>query len=180
MKLWKMAGRFLRVGSMGFGGPMALVGLMQEQLVEKTQEVDPDDFATGVALGQILPGPVAVDCATYIGYRQRGFLGAIVSTVAVILPAFVLMLILTPLYFAYGTVPQVSGFFHGVAPAIVAVVIMAGYNLSQRFKFNTISIAIAVLAGVGLCLGVSPVLLILGAGLVGLLAHGRQVKQNAA
>jgi chromate transporter len=169
LSLATLAGRFLRIGAMGFGGPMALIGLMQERLVEKDKVVTPDDFATGVALGQMLPGPVAVDCATHIGYHVRGLLGACATTGALILPPFLLMLVMTPLYFRYGQVPQVAGFFKGVSPAIIAVIIMAGHNMAGKMKVQALSTAIIVLAAAGVVAGVSPVLLLLAAGLVGVL-----------
>lgn len=180
MRLRTIASRFLRVGAMGFGGPMALVGLIHEQMVEKHQDVTEDDFATGMALGQILPGPVAVDCAIYLGHRLRGFLGACVAAGTMILPPFLLMLVLTPLYLHYGRVPQVSGFFQGVGPAIIAIIIMAGYNMAQKYRFTWGSALIAIVAGLGIVFKVSPVLLILLAGLSGIaLRAGRREGKDA-
>jgi chromate transporter len=172
MTLRTLALRFLRIGALGFGGPMALVAMMQEQLVQRHKEVSQDDFSTGLALGQVLPGPISVDCATYIGYRLRGFWGACVTTVGLLLPAFVLMMILTPMYLHYGTIPAIGGFFKGVAPAIIAVIFMAGLNLAKRFRFNVTSAAIAVLAGIGVLMKVSPVLLIVLAGVAGMALRG--------
>lgn len=181
MRLRTLAGRFLRVGSVGFGGPMALVGLMQEQLVEKDKEVSAEDFSTGVALGQILPGPVAIDCAIYLGYRLRGFLGACVAAGSVVLPPFLAMLVLTPMYLHYGAVPQVAGFFQGVAPAVIAVILMAGYNMASKFKFSFGAVVIAVVAGAGIVFKVNPVLLILLAGLAGIaLRVGRGEAKHVA
>lgn len=178
MTLAQLTGRFLRIGAMGFGGPMALIGLMQDRLVEKDEAVTADDFAAGVALGQTLPGPVALGCATYVGYRLRGFIGACASSGAMILPPFVLMLLLTPLYFQYGQVPQVAGFFKGVSPAIIAVIIMAGINMIGKMKLEALSVAIMVLAAAGVVCGVGPVWLMLGAGLVGMLVR-RPRKEGA-
>ena len=170
MRLSTLAARFLHIGATGFGGPMALIGLMHSKFVEKRQEVSEETFAEGVALGQMLPGPVAVDCATHIGYRLLGFWGAVVSTGALILPAFALMLILTPFYFHYGRVPQVEGFFKGVGPAVVAVILAAAWRLGQKFVTDLASALIAVGTVAGALLKVNPILLILLGGLVGLLA----------
>lgn len=172
ISLKTLAGRFLRVGAMGFGGPMALVGLIHEQMVEKHEDVTEEDFSTGLALGQILPGPVAVDCAIYIGHRLRGFWGACVTAGSMILPPFLLMLVLTPLYLRYGSVPQVKGFFQGVGPAIIAVIVMAGYNMAQKFKFSLGSALIAVVAGLGIVFKVNPMLLILLAAFAGVALRG--------
>jgi chromate transporter len=180
VKLTDLTLRFLRIGAMGFGGPMALIGLMQDRLVEKDRAVSPDDFAAGVALGQTLPGPVALGCATYLGFRLRGFLGACLSTGAMILPPFLLMLVLTPLYFQYGQVPQVAGFFKGVSPAIIAVIIMAGYNMVSKMRVEALNAIIVALAAVGVVGKVNPALLMLGAGLLGMLVHSRRKRGQDA
>jgi len=172
MKLTTLAGRFLRIGATGFGGPMALMGLMQNLLVDKTKEVDAEDFAEGVALGQILPGPVAVDCATHIGYRLRGVLGAVASTGGIVLPAFLLMLVITPLYLHYGKVPQVVGFFRGVGPAVVAVILAAAWRLGKKFVVDYGSGAIAAVVCVGAVLKLHPILLIAAAGALGIAIRG--------
>jgi chromate transporter len=170
-----LALQFLRIGATGFGGPMALIGLMQERLVEKEQAIKAEEFAEGVALGQILPGPIAVDCATYIGYRLRGFWGALVTTGALVLPAFVAMLILTPIYLRYGTVPHLAGFFKGVGAAVVAVIIAACIRLGQKSlrapqrRGTALRLVIAVAALLGGLVQAQPILLILGAGALGML-----------
>lgn len=171
MKLTSLAGTFLRIGATGFGGPMALIGLMQRHLVEKSGAVSEEEFAEGVAIGQVLPGPVAVDCATHIGYRLRGIAGAVVTTGAIVLPAFALMLVLTPLYLMHGHVPQVGGFFSGVGPAVVAVILMTAWRLAPRFVTGWKTACIAVAVGAGALAGAHPILLILGAGLLGMLTH---------
>lgn len=101
---------------------MALIGLMQERLVERQRVVTSEELAEAVAVGQVLPGPVAVDAATHIGYRLRGLAGAVVATGGVVLPAFVIMLVLSPLYIAYGKIPQAEMFFRGARAAVIAVV----------------------------------------------------------
>jgi chromate transporter len=123
---------YLRVGATGFGGPMALIGLLQEQFVERRKAIGSAEFAEGVAIGQILPGPIAVDAAIYVGYRLRGWLGAMAGAVGLVLPPFLIMLVLTPLYFRFGRVPEAQGFFAGIRPAVVAVIAAASWRLGKR------------------------------------------------
>ena len=175
-----MAAAFLRIGATGFGGPMALIGLMHRRLVEKSGEVSEEDFAEGVAIGQVLPGPVAVDCATHIGYRLRGIPGAVVSTGALILPAFALMLVLAPLYLKHGHMPQIGGFFQGVGPAVVAVMLAAAWRLGGRFVTDWRTACIAVAVGAGAVVGAHPILLILAAGLLGVLISRPAAKESGA
>jgi putative chromate ion transporter len=137
---------YLRVGATGFGGPMALIGLLQEQFVERRKAVGSAEFAEGVAIGQILPGPIAVDAAIYVGYRLRGWLGAMAGAVGLVLPPFVIMLILTPLYFRFGRVPEAQGFFAGIRPAVVAVIAAASWRLGKRGLKDTSGYVIAGLA----------------------------------
>ena len=169
MRLTQLGARFLRIGSTGFGGPMALLGLMQQQLVERSDEVTQDDFADGVAVGQILPGPVAVGCATFLGYRLRGLPGAVIATGALILPSFVLMLIIAPLYLKHGQVPVVSGFFLGVAPAVIAIIAFAGWRLGKSFITDWRAAVVATLVAAAAIFKAPPVLLILLGGVLGLL-----------
>lgn len=179
MTLRRLAARFLRIGATGFGGPMALMSLMQQQLVERG-EVEQEELANGMALGQMLPGPQAVNCATYLGYRLRGLAGAVVSAGALLLPAFVLMLILTPAYFAYGARPEATGFFRGVGPAVVAVILAAAWRMAPRFIVGWGSGLIALVAFAGTMLKLNPILLVLLAGLLGMLVRSRRSKEAEA
>jgi chromate transporter len=151
---------------------MALIGLMEQHLVDRHKEVTQEDLTEGIAIGQILPGPVAVDCAAHIGYRLRGVIGAIVSSAALTFPPFLLMLIVTPLYLHHGRVPEVAAFFAGVGPAVVAVIVAAAWRLSSRFVTDLASVLIAAAACAGVILQHHPILIILEAGLVGLLLKG--------
>lgn len=175
MKLPELARRFLRIGATGFGGPMALLGLMQQHVIDGA-EITNDDFADGMAVGQMLPGPMAVNCAGFLGYRVRGLAGALVSTGTLILPSFLLMLIIAPLYLRYGMVPQVSGFFFGVAPAVIAVIVFAGWRLGRQFIKDIPSAIIAVAVAAAALLKAPPVLLILLGGLLGLVFRFRRTR----
>jgi len=175
-----LALEFLRIGATGFGGPMALIGLMQQRVVERRKAITPEQFAEGVAVGQVLPGPIAVDCATYIGYRLRGLWGAVVTTGALVAPPFLAMLVLTPLYLQYGKVPEAQGFFRGVGAAVVAVIAAACVRLGQRSLGSAGPVVIAIGALAGALLKVQPILLILAAGLLGLLLLRERPQEAAA
>jgi len=135
----------MRVGATGFGGPMALISMLQQHLVERRKAVSAEEFSEGVAIGQVLPGPIAVDAAIHVGYRLHGWLGATAGACGLILPPFLIMLVLTPLYFHYGRVPQAQGFFAGVRPAVVAAIVAATVRLGKRGIKNRRGTFIAVL-----------------------------------
>lgn len=159
---------FLRIGMTGFGGAMALLGMVQEHAVERRKVATPEEFAEGVALGQLLPGPIVVDAVAYLGYRLRGVLGACVAAGALILPAFLLMLLLTPLYLRYGSVPQVAGAFRGIGGAVVAIIVAAVWRMAQKSITDIRAAAVAVVALVCLvALHVDASLMVLLAGALG-------------
>lgn len=171
MTLSQLGLRFLRIGATGFGGPMSLIGLMEQHIVRKTEELTEEDLAQGIAIGQILPGPVALGCAAHLGYRLRGARGALVSVSAMILPPFVLMLALTPLYLRYGRVPEAAAFFRGVAPAVIAVILSTAWRLSAKCVQTWTAALITAAACASLVLKAPPVLVVLSTGIAGVIVQ---------
>lgn len=102
---------------------MSLVSMIETQVVERNKWLPSEDMLDGVALANLLPGPMAVNTVAYVGFRLRGGLGALVSAVAVLLPTMLFMLVLTDLYFRFGTLPQMERIFKGILPAVAAIVL---------------------------------------------------------
>jgi chromate transporter len=123
---------FLKIGSTAFGGFMALISVVQNYCVERRKLLKSEDMLDGISLATILPGPVAVNVVAYVGYRVRGIGGALVSVAAVILPSFLLLVGLTSAYFQYGHIPIVDKFFKGFVPAVVAIILGAGWNMAIK------------------------------------------------
>src|SRR4029077_3534482 len=121
---------FLRIGCTAFGGFMALISVVQTDMVERRKLLAPADMLDGISLATILPGPVAVNVVAYVGYRLRGGAGALVSATGVILPAFVLVVALSAAYFHWGQIPAVNKLFLGFIPAVTAVVINAAWGMA--------------------------------------------------
>ncbi len=132
ISLWSLFATFLKIGSTAFGGFMALIAVVQNEVVERRRWLQPEDMLDGISLATILPGPVAVNVVAYAGYRLRGGLGALVSAAGVILPAFVLVLALSVAYFTWGSVPAVSRVFQGFIPAVAAIIALAAWNMSRK------------------------------------------------
>jgi chromate transporter len=173
MRLQTLALRFLKIGATGFGGPMALIGMMHRDLVERGQEVQEETFGEGMALAQMLPGPDAVDCATHIGFRLRGFLGATIATVALVMPAFLVMLVVSPLYLRYGQIPQATGFFKGVGPAVVAIILAASWRMGRKVVSDWRAGLVAAVVFSGALLHIHPALLVIAAGVAGMVIGPR-------
>src|SRR5919112_5753387 len=100
--LWELTRYFLVLGTVGFGGPVALVGYMQRDLVERHEWIDDEEYKLGLALAQIMPGPLAAQLAMAIGYFAHGVLGATLVGLAFVLPSFLMVLGLSALYVAFG------------------------------------------------------------------------------
>src|SRR5579859_5236481 len=113
---------FLWLGTAGFGGPIALAGYMQRDLVEKLRWVSKQDYLEGLALAQLSPGPLAAQLAMYLGWVRAGVLGATLVGIAFILPSFLMVMALSALYLAYGGLTWMQGVFYGVGAAVIAII----------------------------------------------------------
>ena len=164
---------FLKIGSLAFGGYMALISVIENVIVKKLNLISHKEMLDGVSLANLLPGPMAVNVVAFVGYRIRGNLGAIVSTVAVILPSFVLILALSYFYFNYGEVVNLKPIFLGFMPAVAAIIFSVAWRIGKKTitgKFETIIALIAtiVLLFIPLAYKVyTPVALIIASGFIG-------------
>jgi chromate transporter len=122
---------FLKLGVSGFGGPVALVGFMNRDLVEDRGWVKEDTYQLGLALAQIMPGPLAAQLAIALGYFQHGILGATLTGLAFVLPSFLMVVAISILYVAYGGLWWMQALFYGIGASVVAVIIIAAYKLAR-------------------------------------------------
>src|SRR2546423_9924206 len=113
---------FLRLGTFGFGGPIALAGYMQRDLVERRRWISKQDYLEGLALAQLAPGPLAAQLAIYLGWIRARVLGATLVSLAFIAPSFVMVLAISMLYVAYGGLSWMQGMFYGIGAAVVLVI----------------------------------------------------------
>ncbi|MSQ42057.1 MAG: chromate transporter [Dehalococcoidia bacterium] len=129
--LLSLARYFLRLGALGFGGPVALVGYMHRDLVQQRRWISTDTYSLALALGQIMPGPLAAQTAIAIGYFQSGIVGATVVAFAFILPSFLMVLALSWLYVANGGLWWMQAIFYGVGAAVIAIIAITAYRLAR-------------------------------------------------
>jgi len=159
---------FLVLGSTGFGGPIATVGYMQRDLVEQRGWLDRQEFLNGVALGQTMPGPLAAQVTMWVGFLQRGALGALVVSLAFIAPSFLFVLAVAVLYAHFSGLPVVQAVFYGVAPGVMAIIAIAAYKLAKLtnrrdLRLWAISACLAIVTAVT---GAEIAVLFLAAGLL--------------
>jgi chromate transporter len=114
---------FIRLGTLGFGGPIALAGHMQRDLVEQRRWVSSQDYVEGLALAQLSPGPLAAQLAMYLGWVRAGALGATLTGVAFVLPSFLMVTASARLYVHYGRLPWIQGAFYGIGAAVIAIIV---------------------------------------------------------
>jgi chromate transporter len=122
---------FLYLGTFGFGGPVALIGFMHRDLVEQRRWVDEDEYRLGVALAQIMPGPLAAQLAIALGYFQRGVLGATAVGLAFVLPSFIMVIGISIAYKRFGGLWWMQALFYGIGAAVIAIIAIAAYKLAR-------------------------------------------------
>ncbi len=120
---------FLRLGALGFGGPIALAGHMQKDLVEERKWVTERDYLEGLAFSQLSPGPLAAQLAMYLGWIRAGTLGATLIGTAFVLPSFMMVLALAALYVHYGQLHWIQGVFYGIGAAVIAIIVRSALKL---------------------------------------------------
>src|SRR3954469_8952376 len=122
---------FLRLGTFGFGGPIALAGYMQRDLVERRRWISKQDYLEGLALAQLAPGPLAAQLAIYLGWVRARVLGATLVALAFVLPSFVMVLGLASAYVELGGLPWMQGVFYGVGAAVIAIIVRSVQKLTK-------------------------------------------------
>jgi chromate transporter len=127
---------FLRLGTFGFGGPIALAGYMQRDLVEQRRWVSRADYLEGLAFSQLSPGPLAAQLAMYIGWLRSGFIGATLVGAAFILPSFVMAVAVAALYVHFGSLPWIQGMFYGIGAAVIAIIVRSAIKLVRTTVRN--------------------------------------------
>jgi len=120
---------FLRLGCFGFGGPIALVGYMQKDLVEERRWIAQQDYLDGLAFSQLAPGPLAAQLAMYLGFLRAGFLGATAVGVAFILPSFLMVAAIGWAYVHFGGMPVIAASFYGIGAAVIAIIARSATKL---------------------------------------------------
>src|SRR5438132_2847901 len=130
--LWQLMRYFLRLGTLGFGGPVALVGYMQRDLVEGRKWIAEADYKEGLALAQLSPGPLAAQLAMYLGYVRYRILGATLVGLAFIWPSFLMVVALGWLYTLYGGLTWMQAVFYGVGASVIGSVAHSAYKLTTK------------------------------------------------
>src|SRR6188768_2656728 len=118
---------FLSLGTFGFGGPIALAGYMQRDLVERRRWVSKRDYMEGLALAQLAPGPLAAQLAIYLGWIRARLIGGTLVAAAFILPSFLMVLVISAAYVRYGGLPWMQSAFYGIGAAVITIIARSAF-----------------------------------------------------
>lgn len=181
VSLWKLFSAFMRIGAFTFGGGYAMLPMLERECVDKTGWVTKDELLDYFAIGQCTPGVIAVNTATFIGKKQRGILGALVTTAGVVLPSFVIICVLTALLANFAEYRPVRYALHGIRVAVGVLILNTVIKLVREKIKDSLGYVLAALAfliiavpatlktaGVNVPFTVSPVFVVIGAALIGI------------
>jgi chromate transporter len=164
---------FLRLGTLGFGGPVALCGLMEKELVQDRHWLTKEEMRDAIAISQTLPGPLAIQVGIFASYLRGGFWGAWAGGWAFILPNFVIVAGLGALYVHFGGITAITAIFYGVSPAVIALIIHSCYRLAKLGMTHWLEWTIAVIGFFAtVILQAEIALLFIAAGVLGTLYYG--------
>ena len=167
-KLGQLVRYALQLGTIGFGGPVALVGYMHRDLVERRQWISEAEFKEGLTLAQLMPGPLAAQLAIYLGYVHYGIAGATLVGITFVLPSFLMVLALGWAYLEYGGISWMQAVFYGVGASVIGIITISAYKLTRKTLGNNWLLWAIYLASAAATIITENenVLLFLGAGLL--------------
>lgn len=172
-RIQELAGLFLKLGLIGFGGPQAHIAMINDEAVDRRGWLSTDEFSDGLAVCEMLPGPASTQMGIYTGYVYGGWLGALVAGLSFIAPAFLIVVGLSWVYFRFQQLPQLQALFFGLSPVMIAIILGFCYKLGRKSIRGWVGLAIATIAfGLSGFSNLSTPILFLLAGLVGMALYG--------
>ena len=140
---------FLRLGTLGFGGPIALAAAMQADLVEERRWITQEEYKEGLALAQLAPGPLAAQLAIYLGWVRGGFIGATLTGIAFVIPSFLMVIVLAWVYLRYGGLTWMQAVFYGIGAAVIAIIARGAIKLAERTGGRDPLLAVVMIVNAG-------------------------------
>ncbi|MEF9960292.1 MAG: chromate transporter [Niameybacter sp.] len=174
-ELWELFIVFMRMGAFTFGGGYAMLPIIQQEIVEKRGWATNEEVMDYYAIGQMTPGIIAVNTATFIGYKLRGVVGGIVATAGMVAPSLVIITIIAAFFKNFAHYPLVQHAFGGIRLVVIALIIQTVYSMAKKTVKDKITIALFVVGFILLVLTpLSPVWIIVCAALIGLLVSRKK------
>jgi len=172
-RIWTLLITFLKIGAFTFGGGYAMIPLIQTEIVDKQKYINEDDFLDLITISQTTPGVIAVNTATFVGYKVAGILGALVATIGVVVPSFIMIVIISWFYTAFRNNFWVSAAFSGINAGVIILVFYAIVRLGKKIDRVPFTFAVMFLAfGLTTFTEINIIFILLGAGLAGVVWCG--------
>lgn len=174
----------LKIGLFTFGGGYAMIALLEHEFVEKQNYLDKEEFLDMVALAESTPGPIAINSATYLGYKRLGFFGSLAATVGVVIPSFVIIFIISLFFDAFLSLTLVGYAFRGIQVCVIYLIFSAGWKMLKSMKKNVFSVLIVSLVLISmivcslLAIKFSTIFYILICGVAGLVIYALQTMRK--
>ena len=166
---------FLKIGAFTFGGGYAMIPIIQHEVINKRRWLSEREFSDLLTLAQAAPGPISLNTAVFVGYKQRKYLGALAAIMGVVIPSFVIILLVAIFFANIRHNHWVDAAFRGMRPAVVALIIAPIVGLTRGMRWWMVSVALAT-AVVVWHFGISPVWFLIGGAAIGLLCAARKGK----
>lgn len=181
-KVFQLFITFIKIGAFTFGGGYAMVPLIQRETVEKKKWINDDDILEIVAIAESTPGPIAVNSATFVGYKTAGVLGAAAATIGVVLPSFTIIYFISFVIDKFENNTAVKYAFSGIRAGVLALIIKALWTMSKKSAKNIISFIITAFAFIFAALNINVIYIIFACAVTGivssLIMSGREKKKN--
>ena len=164
----------MKVGAFTFGGGYAMISLLHSEFVEKKKYLENDEFMDIVAIAESTPGPIAINMATYVGYKRNGFLGALFSTLGICIPSFIVIFVISLFFDSFLEITWVKSAFRGIQICVIYLILSAGFKMIMKMKKKALNIIILSVTAVLMVIfsifnvSFSAIFFILISGLVGL------------
>ncbi|MFZ5353177.1 MAG: chromate transporter [Bacillota bacterium] len=172
---------FFKIGLFTVGGGYAMLPVIQREVVENKGWLTNDEFTDSIAVTNSLPGPLATNCATFIGYRVAGIWGALVAMLGAILPSFIIIVMIAALFGAFADNTAIENFFAGVRPAVISLIIFAILKLYKNVGVNIVNISFSLIAIVlTLVISLHPVFIVIMFGVIGFFFLRKEANKNDA
>ncbi len=175
VKLWSLFWSFLKIGLFTFGGGYAMIPLIRREVVDNRGWVAGDEFLGLLTLAQSAPGPISLNSAVFVGYRARGYRGALSAIAGIVLPSFVIILVIAIFFREFKDNPTVAAAFRGMRPAVVALMLAPILSLARGLGFWRILLAAAAALGVWY-FGLTPIYFIVAGAVAGALWQVKRAK----
>lgn len=175
--LWEIFTTFFKIGAFTFGGGFAMIPIIQKEVVENRNWIKEEDFIDTISISQSSPGPIAVNSSIFVGYRIKGFQGAIVATLGTVLPSFITILLISKFFFQFKDVEVVEKVFMGIRPAVVALIFSTVFGLVYKSRFTYVGLGVALLVTLIIVFSnINPVFIVIAGGLISIIIN--KLKNN--